>query len=167
MRSRRRSRNCVATQWKLHDAAVLMTLDDVTDDKIKLDDRKREIAQELGQLTAGKRLERLQAEYQTAKDEVTSIINESGNDFERRQLREIVAREHTFLNSTNPKKLEGAIGDLRRVEFQILRRKPDFLIGVFQHLIEKRRGVQRPAASEKPDRSWQEAHRGGGLGQTG
>ena len=123
---------------KLYDAVMLTSLDDVTDDKFKLDDRKREIAQELGQLTAGKRLERLRADYQTAKDEVTGTINESGNDLERRQLRELVAREHTFLNSTNPKKLEEAIGDLRHVEFQILRRKPDFLVGVFQHLIERR-----------------------------
>jgi molecular chaperone DnaK len=123
---------------ELHGAAVRMTLDDVTDEKIKLDDSKRMIAQELGQLTAGKRLQRLQADYQTAKDEVTGIVNESGNDLERRQLREVVAREHTFLNSTNPKKLEGAISDLRRLGFQILRRKPEFLVGVFQHLIERR-----------------------------
>ncbi|MGA2033723.1 MAG: Hsp70 family protein [Thermoguttaceae bacterium] len=121
----------------LHGAAVRMTLDDVTDEKIKLDDNKRMIAQELGQLTAGKRLQRLQASYQTAKDEVTSIVNESGTDLERRQLREIVAREHTFVNSTNPKKLEGAVSDLRQVGFEILRRKPDFLVGVFQHLVDR------------------------------
>ena len=123
---------------EIHDEVMLTSLDDVTDDKIKLDDRKREIAQELGQLTAGKRMERLRADYQTAKDEVTGTINESGNDLERRQLRELVAREHTFLNSTNPKKLEEEIDNLRHVGFQILRRKPDFLIGVFQHLIERR-----------------------------
>jgi molecular chaperone DnaK len=125
------------TVKELRTEAILMTLDNVTDDKFKLDNRKREVAQELGQLTAGKRLERLRADYQTAKDEATGIVNESGNDLERRQLREVVTREHTFLHSTNPKKLEEAISDLRHVELQILRRKPDFLMAVFQQLIEK------------------------------
>ena len=122
---------------QLRGATVRMTLHDVTDEKIKLDNEKRRIAQELGQLTGGKLLQRLQTEYQTAKEEATDIVNESGNDLERRQLREVVTREHTFLHSTNPKKLEEAISDLSRVKFQILRRKPDFLIAVFQQLIEK------------------------------
>ena len=47
------------------------------------------------------------------------------------------AYEHTFLRSTNPKKLEEAITELRHVALQILRRKPDFLMAVFHQLIEK------------------------------
>lgn len=89
-------------------------------------------------MTAGKRLERLRSDYQTVKDEVTGIVNESGNDHERRQLHEIVAQEHTFLNSTNPQKSEAAIEQLHRISFQILRRTPDFLVGWFQHLVGKR-----------------------------
>lgn len=122
----------------LRHATVRITLDDVTDDKMKLDGTKCRIAQELGQLTGGKQLLRLRSEYQTVKEEASDIVNESGNDLERRQLREVVTREHTFLHSTTPKKLEEAIIDLRRVEFQILRRKPDFLMAVFNQLIEKR-----------------------------
>ena len=122
---------------QLRDATVRMTLDDGTGEKIKLDNTKCRVAQELGRLTGGKRLQRLQADYEAAKEEVTGIVNQSGNDLERRQLREVVAREHTFMDSTNPKKLEGAIAELRHVEFQILRRKPDFLMAMFQQLIEK------------------------------
>ena len=123
---------------ELQGAALLLDLEDVTDDRYKLEDRKRKVAQELDQLTAGKRLERLRSDYQSTKDEVTGIVNESGNDHERRQLHEIVAQEHTFLNSTNPQKMEAAIEQLHLVSFQILRRTPDFLIGWFQRLIEKR-----------------------------
>ncbi len=83
-------------------------------------------------------MERLRSDYQTVKDEVTGIVNESGNDHERRQLHEIVAQEHTFLNSTNPQKSEAAIEQLHRISFQILRRTPDFLVGWFQHLVGKR-----------------------------
>jgi molecular chaperone DnaK len=122
---------------QLRDATVRIKVDDVTGEKFKLDDAKCRIVQELGQLTGGKRLQRLQAEYQKTKEEATDIINESGNDLERRQLREVIAREHTFMDSTNPKKLEEAISGLQQLQFQILYRKPDFLMAIFQYLIEK------------------------------
>jgi molecular chaperone DnaK len=80
----------------------------------------------------------LRIEYQTARGEVAEIVNASGNDHERRQLNEIIAQEHTFLNSTNPLKLQTAIDQLHRISFQILRRTPDFLVGWFQHLLSKR-----------------------------
>ena len=115
-----------------------LTPDDVTDDRDKLEIRKRKIAQELDLLTSGKRIERLRNEYQTVKGEVTGIVNESGNDHERRQLNEVIAQEHVILNSTNPQKLQGAIDQLRRISLQILRRTPDFLLGWFQHLVSKR-----------------------------
>jgi molecular chaperone DnaK len=123
--------------YQLRNATVRIATDDVTDEKMKLDETKRGLAQELGRLTGDKRISRLRSEYQTTKEEVTNIVNESGNDIERRQLREIVTREHTFLQSANPKKIEEAINDLHRLEFQILRRKPDFLIGMFRQLTGK------------------------------
>jgi molecular chaperone DnaK len=123
---------------ELEGEAMLLSLDDVTDDRYKLEDRKRKVAQELNQLTSGKLIERLRREYQEAKEEVTQIVNQSGNDHERRQLHEVVAREHTFLQSTNPQKLEEATGQLRHIAFQILRRTPDFLVGWFHHLTAKR-----------------------------
>jgi molecular chaperone DnaK len=123
---------------ELQGEVMLLALDDVTDNRYKLEDRKRKIAQELNQLTSGKRVERLRNEYQTAKVEIGGIVAESGNDHERRQLNEIIAQEHTFLNSSNPQKLQSAIDQLRRISFQILRRTPDFLIGWFQHLLGKR-----------------------------
>ena len=123
---------------ELQGEVMLLTLDDVTDSRYKLEDRKRKIAQELNQLTAGKRLEKLRGQYATVKTDVTALVVQSGNDHERRQLNEVVAREHTFLNSTNPQKLEEAMEQLHRISFQILRRTPDFLVGWFQHLADKR-----------------------------
>ena len=130
----------VAPTQELQGESMLLSLrpDDVTDDRYKLDDRKRKIAQELNQLTSGKRVERLRTEYQTVKVEVTAIMNKSGNDHEWRQLNEVVAQEHTFISSTNPQKLQTAIDQLHHISFQILRRTPDFLVGWFQHLVSKR-----------------------------
>jgi len=128
------------TVQELRGKAMLLSLtpDDVTDDRYKLDDRKREVAQELSRLTSGKRIEHLRAEYQTARDEVASIVNESGNDHERQQLHEIIVREHVFLTSTNLQKIEDEITQLHRISFQILRRTPDFLIAWFESLLSRR-----------------------------
>lgn len=123
---------------ELHVESGLLAADDVTDSRYKLEDRKRKIAQEMNGLIAGKRVERLRGEYRDTKDRVTELVNERGNDQERRQLQEVVAREHTFLNSNNAGKIEAAVDHLERLSFQILRRTPEFLIGWFQHLVEKR-----------------------------
>jgi molecular chaperone DnaK len=118
--------------------AMLLPVNDSTDDRYKLEARKRKLAQEINQLTLGKRLERLRAEYREVKDDVTGLVNESGNDHERRELKEVVALEHTFLDSSAPRKLEEAIQQLRRLSYRILRRTPDFLVRWFEHLVGKR-----------------------------
>jgi len=123
---------------ELEGPAMLLTLDDSREERYKLDDRKRKIAQDLNQLTSGKRLERLRNDYQKAQEEVTTIVNNSGNDQERRQLREVIGREHTFLSSANPQKLEAEIDQLRVIEWQILRRTPQFLVDWFKYLVERR-----------------------------
>lgn len=123
---------------ELQGEAMLLALDDVTDNRYKLEDRKRKIAQELNQLTSGKRVERMRILYQTARTEVTDIVNGGGNDHERRALNEIIAQEHTFINSSNLLKIQSAIDQLYRISFQILRRTPDFLVGWFQNLLNKR-----------------------------
>jgi molecular chaperone DnaK len=123
---------------KIHGAVARLAPDDATDEKFKLDNRKREVAQQFFQHTAPRRLQEVHAQYQEEKDEASEIVMESGNDIERRQLREIIAREPTFLNSHNPKKIEAATSELWQLRLQVLRRKPDFLIGFFRHLVERR-----------------------------
>jgi molecular chaperone DnaK len=123
---------------QLADAALILTIDDVTDDRHKIDARKRKIAGELSRLTAGKRLDGLKDEYKSLKTQAMEIVGQSGNDVERRQLNAIIAREHTFLTSSNPQKVADAIAELHRLSFHILSRTPSFLVGWFEHLVGKR-----------------------------
>jgi molecular chaperone DnaK len=118
--------------------ATLLSIDDVTDDRFKLEDKKRCLAQEIFQLTAGKKIEKAKNEYNEIKNEVADLVGENGNDKERHQLAELLAREHTFISSTNPAKIESATQSLSRLKWQILTRMPDFLVGMFQHLIDRR-----------------------------
>lgn len=111
--------------------------DDVTDKKFQLEDAKRELARAMHELTAGKRLELARSEYTSVKESCASIVQESGNDRERNQLKEILSREHTFMASHTPEKIEVVTEELRRIEFGILSRTPSFLLGMFEHLTTK------------------------------
>ena len=124
-------------QGLISESAVLAS-DDVTDDRYKLEDKMRRVAQEVFELTSSKRLDAARAAYAEAKQEVSSLVQANGNDREQHQLREILALEQTFINSTNPERIETVTGELERIRWQILMRMPDFLIGMFNHLMERR-----------------------------
>jgi molecular chaperone DnaK len=124
-------------QGLIIDAGALST-DDVTDDRFKLEDKKRRMAQEVFEHTASKRVDAAKVDYAKTKQEVALLVQEDGNDKEKHNLREVLAREQTFINSTNPERVETAIRDLSRIQFPILMRKPDFLVGMFENLMERR-----------------------------
>lgn len=112
--------------------------DDVTDKKYQLEDKKRELARDMYELTSGKRLDQARKEYQEAKSDVAQLVNESGNDRERNQLKDVLAREQTFINSNNPEKIQSETANLKSIQWAILFRTPDFLKGMFTHLNDKR-----------------------------
>lgn len=118
--------------------ATLLKIDDVTDDRFKLEDKKRKIAQRIHQLTSGKKLEQAKIEYQEAKAEVMAMVNKLGDDRERHQFEEFLAREHAVVTSTSPDKVEAATNALNSLRFQILARTPQFLLSMFEHLVERR-----------------------------
>ena len=118
--------------------AADLSEDDVTDQKFQLEDQKRKLAQEMFELTSSKRLNQVQAAYKETKSEVAKLVKDSGNDRERHQVSEIIAREQVFLNSTIPEKIQAEVDALGHIRWQILMRTPDFLKGMFSHLMERR-----------------------------
>jgi molecular chaperone DnaK len=118
--------------------AALLSIDDVTDDRFKLEDKKRRFAQALHLRTSGKKLHQAKTEYLRTKQEVMELVNSTGNDKERHQLAELLARDHAVVNSTSPTKVQGAASAFEMLRFQILGRMPEFLVGLFGHLVERR-----------------------------
>lgn len=112
--------------------------DDVTDKKFQVEDQKRKLAQNVFELTSGKRLDQAKSAYAETKSEIQMLVRESGNDRERHIVSEILAREQTFINSTSPEKIQAATQELDSVRWHILMRTPEFLRGMFNHLSEKR-----------------------------
>jgi molecular chaperone DnaK len=112
--------------------------DDVTDKKFQIEDQKRKLAQNVFELTSGKRLDQAKVAYAETKSELQTLVRESGNDRERHLFSEIIAREQTFINSTSPEKIQSITQELDSIRWQILMRTPEFLRGMFNHLTEKR-----------------------------
>ena len=54
------------------------------------------------------------------------------------QVREILALEQAFIHSTNPERIQAATSQLRVIRYQIMMRMPDFLVDMFEYLVERR-----------------------------
>lgn len=124
-------------QILMGDAAKLSS-DDVTDDKFQIEDKKRKLAQDLHELTAGKRLQQAKHEYAEAKQKAATLVRDSGNDRERHMLSEVLGREASLLSSNSPEKVLAASDAFKRIQWNILARTPDFLKGMYSHLVERR-----------------------------
>ena len=112
--------------------------DDVTDDRYKAEDKLRKLAQSVYELTASKRLDAALAAYTETKAKLTGLVYESGNDREKHRLKEVLALEQTFINSTNPEKIENVTSELEHIRWDILMRMPDFLVRMFESLAGRR-----------------------------
>ncbi|MGO4891841.1 Hsp70 family protein [Flavobacterium sp. W21_SRS_FM6] len=112
--------------------------DSITDEKFKLEDQKRLVAQKLHQITSSRRLEQSKSSYKEAKKIIGELVDEAGNDQEKHRYREIIRREEVFLTSTNHLSIETAKRELNSIESAILLRTPAFLVNVFEYLIDNR-----------------------------
>lgn len=134
----------LAQVHELYKVSDSLTDDNVTDDRYKLEDKKRKIAQDVYELTSSKRTDSAKTAYFEAKSEITALVSEHGNDREMHILREIIGRESTFINSTNPERIENATQEMEQLRFAILMRLPDFLMGMFEHLVKSSHTMNDP-----------------------
>ena len=111
-----------------------LTPDDVTDKRYQLEDKKRKIAQEIDSATKHKRLQKVREHYFETKEECLKLINDSGNDHERKTYNDIVAQEDAFMSTNSPIKIQEKSDELHSIIGQIKWRTPEFLKGIFNWL---------------------------------
>jgi molecular chaperone DnaK len=83
-----------------------LTSDDVTDKRYQLEDKKRKIAQEIDSATKNKRIQQVKAHYFETKEECEKMLDENGNDHERKTFNDIVAQENAFFATNSPLKIQ-------------------------------------------------------------
>lgn len=109
-----------------------LTSDDVTDKRYQLEDKKRKIAQEIDSATKSKRIQQVKAHYFETKEECETMLDENGNDHERKTFNDIVAQENTFFATNSPLKIQEKLDELHSIISKIRWRTPDFLTNIFQ-----------------------------------
>ena len=113
-----------------------LSADDMTDNRYQLEDSKRKVAQEIDNATKDKRIQVAKNEYLETKEKCDELINDNGNDYERKVFNDIVSREKAFLSSNSPLKIQEATDELHTVIVQILLRVPEFIVGLFKNLVQ-------------------------------
>tara|TARA_A200000159_G_scaffold31990_1_gene28608 strand:- start:846 stop:3332 length:2487 start_codon:yes stop_codon:yes gene_type:complete len=112
--------------------------DSITDDKFKLEDKKREVAQKLHHVSSSMRLETSRVEYKAVKADIGELISEAGNASEKQAFSEITRREEVFLKSNNYLTIDSATEEIRTLGNKILFRTPAFILNMFEYLVEQR-----------------------------
>ncbi len=112
-----------------------LTTDDVTDAKYQFEDQKRKLAQEIDALTKDKRIKQVKQLYSEEKDRCSQVVDETGNDPEKKALSNILTQESVFLSSNSPSRIQEKTQALRDLRFSILWRTPTYLIWLFNHLL--------------------------------
>lgn len=108
-----------------------LTSDDVTDKRYQLEDKKRKIAQEIDTATKHKRLQKVKEHYLDVKDQCKNLLEEGGNDHERKIYNDLVSQEEAFLSTNSPVKIQEKSDELHSIIHQINWRNPDFLTEIF------------------------------------
>ena len=109
-----------------------LTNDDVTDKRYQLEDKKRKIAQEIDSATKNKRIQQVKAHYFEVKEECLKMLDENGNDHERKTYNDIVAQENAFFATNSPLKIQEKSDEMHSILSRIRWRNPEFLTGIFQ-----------------------------------
>lgn len=114
------------------DETESLTSDDVTDKRYQLEDKKRKIAKEIDSATKNKRIQQVKAHYFDIKEECEKMLDENGNDHERKTFNDIVAQENAFFATNSPLKIQEKSDELHSIISRIRWRTPDFLVGIFK-----------------------------------
>ncbi len=116
----------------ISDETESLTSDDVTDKRYQLEDKKRKIAQEIDSATKNKRIQQVKAHYFETKEECEKMLDENGNDHERKTFNDIVAQESAFFATNSPLKIQEKSDELYSIISRIRWRTPEFLVGIFK-----------------------------------
>jgi molecular chaperone DnaK len=123
---------------KIAEETEFLTLDDVTDKKYQLEDKKRKLAQEIDSATKNKRIDKAKEEYFETKTECEKLLNEGGNDHERKVFDDIVSQEKAFFATRSPIKIQEKTDELYTIIGEINWRTPKYLLAIFGRLLQER-----------------------------
>ena len=110
----------------------ILTTDDVTDKRYQLEDKKRKIAQEIDIATKSKRIQQVKEIYFETKEKCEAILDQDGNDHERKTYNDIISQEAASFATNSPLKIQEKSDELHYIFSTIRWRTPEFSVEFFQ-----------------------------------
>ena len=138
-----------------------ISTDDSTDDKFKIEDKKRAIAQKIDSATKDKQWIEALASYTEQKDDTNEAVENHGNNMERKQYSKIVAREDQHIKAQSILGIKGLDDELHGIYITIQWRNPDFLAGLLKHLSGQKHRMNDQEAATAQLRRGMDAYQSG------
>ena len=86
----------------------------------------------------------MKGEYFESKEECENLIDEAGNDYERKLFNDIISQEKAFFSTNSPIKIQEKTDELQNISGQIRWRSPKFLLGIFSWLLQEQPKMNDP-----------------------
>jgi molecular chaperone DnaK len=143
---------------KLLTQAKKLTEDDVTDEKFQIDTKKRELAQQVDNLTRDKHIIQVKMEYANAKHLCKSTMEyNEPTPQEQQSFDYIVSQEKTILSSNSRLKINELIDKLYRLRGNILWRSGDHVKGLFYYVVMRKDEYSNEKTGEQYIKAGEEA----------
>ncbi len=142
---------------ELLDQSNTMAVDDMTDEKYQIEDRKRKIAQQIDALTRDKHIIKVKNKYFQAKRNIEYVLGSyDPSDIDRQNYQEILSQEKVYLASNSSLKIQGIIDRINELNVRVIWRSPKYLVELFTDLAQGRRGrfMRQEDASVLIDTGW-------------
>lgn len=111
-----------------------ISADDSTDDKFKIEDKKRQLAQKIDGATKDKNLKEAIDRYNEEKVDAQKAADHSGNNAEAKIIAKILAREEAVIGTRSVVKIDELTDELHSVFLTIQWRNPEWLGGILSWL---------------------------------
>jgi molecular chaperone DnaK len=129
---------------KVQQEAQKLNVDDTTDKKYQLEDKKQKLAQELENATKAKALTQAKTEYLKTKTNCIELVGSLGNSYDQKALTDILSQEEIFLSSNISSRILETKEELDAIIGQVLVRQPEFKIDIFKRLVDDRGRMNNP-----------------------
>jgi len=116
---------------KLEKEIKSIDIDDTTDKRYQVEDRKRIVAQEYYKTIKDDKIEILKKQYLDIKSEVEVLIPQYGDYGEKVYFNDLVEKENIYLNLKNITKLEELHNEMDSLRYQLLWNEPNFIKDAF------------------------------------
>ncbi|MEL6626043.1 MAG: Hsp70 family protein [Bacteroidota bacterium] len=125
----------------LADRTRNMSLEDSTDEKFQLEDRKRKLAQRVDELTRDKYIIRVKNEYFEAKRDIEYVLeNYEPTEEDKGALDQLMEQEKSVLATNSSLKIQEFTDQIRRLNFRIRWRSSSYIREFFMALVYGRFG---------------------------